>query len=472
MAGQTVKGLDRNLAPAGSALNLHDSVERDERHAEIRRVGGDAGIAPAQHGVQSVLAAVGIATGARLALVAGAGDVVEIPASRPLKQIAADRRGIAKLRRGAGQKRLGDRGIGAGEIRVMREIGIANERADADAAIGQNFDAVETWQTSDIDETVRPGDSTLHQVEEIRARREICGTWLGSGRDTLDRENVGSVVAECQCQARIDPSSVDQDRARAALAAVASLLGSRQIETLTQEIEESDPWVSQLDVPPYTVHGEADGEIHAVLRSVLLSNWIAAVTQTTQRGLAAEAAPLDWCPPAHIYGGILRFQAAGTTKRNHMGNRSAETTRRPRADAVRNRERVLEAAKAVFSAGGPDASLEAVARRAGVGIGTLYRHFPTREALFEAVYRREVEQLVELAEQLESEAAPVDALRRWLRSNVELVATKKGMSAALALAVHGSSELYAYTFDRLTKAVGALLDRAVASGEIRCDSSA
>jgi AcrR family transcriptional regulator len=154
-----------------------------------------------------------------------------------------------------------------------------------------------------------------------------------------------------------------------------------------------------------------------------------------------------------------------------MGGQAAESARKPRADAVRNRERVLEAAKAIFSAGGPDASLEAVARRAGVGIGTLYRHFPTREALFEAVFRREVEQLGELAEQLKSEAAPVDALRRWLRSNVEFVATKKGMSAALALAVHGSSELYAYTFDRLTKAVGALLERAVAAGDIRSDIS-
>src|SRR6266567_5311651 len=148
---------------------------------------------------------------------------------------------------------------------------------------------------------------------------------------------------------------------------------------------------------------------------------------------------------------------------------SQAIVRKPRVDAVRNRERVLEAAKAVFSAGGADASLEAVARRAGVGIGTLYRHFPTREALFEAVYRREVQQLSELAEQLKSEASPVDALRRWLRSNVEFVATKKGMSAALALAVHGSSELYAHTFERLTKAVGALLDRAVAAGEIRSD---
>jgi AcrR family transcriptional regulator len=154
-----------------------------------------------------------------------------------------------------------------------------------------------------------------------------------------------------------------------------------------------------------------------------------------------------------------------------MVDQTAETIRRPRADAIRNRERVLEAAKAVFSAGGPDASLEAVARRAGVGIGTLYRHFPTRESLFEAVYRREVQQLTELAEQLKSEPSPVDALRRWLRSNVEFVATKKGMLAALALTVHGSSELYAHTFDRLTKAVGALLDRAVAAGEIRADIS-
>ncbi|GGF48702.1 TetR family transcriptional regulator [Aliidongia dinghuensis] len=154
-----------------------------------------------------------------------------------------------------------------------------------------------------------------------------------------------------------------------------------------------------------------------------------------------------------------------------MGTPSAESARKPRADAVRNRERVLEAAKAVFSTGGPEASLEAVARHAGVGIGTLYRHFPTREALFEAVYRREVDHLAELAEQLKAEAGPTDALRRWLRSNVEFIATKKGMSAALALAAHKPSELTAYSFDRLTKAVGMLLDRAIAAGEIRADIS-
>lgn len=150
---------------------------------------------------------------------------------------------------------------------------------------------------------------------------------------------------------------------------------------------------------------------------------------------------------------------------------SEKTARKPRADAVRNRERVLEAAKVVFSAGGADASLEAVARAADVGIGTLYRHFPTREALFEAVYRREVQQLADLAEELKQEAQPVEALRHWMRSIVEFVATKKGMSAALALVAYKNTELLSYSFDRLTRAIGGLLDRAVATRQIRDDIS-
>jgi AcrR family transcriptional regulator len=146
--------------------------------------------------------------------------------------------------------------------------------------------------------------------------------------------------------------------------------------------------------------------------------------------------------------------------------------RRPRADALRNRERVLEAAKAVFSAGGPEASLEEVARQAGVGIGTLYRHFPAREDLFEAVYRREVDHLAELADELAATEEPVAALRAWLRANLELVATKKGMVAALALAAHKPPSLLAYSYDRLTGAVRSLLQRAVAAGAIRDDVSA
>lgn len=153
-----------------------------------------------------------------------------------------------------------------------------------------------------------------------------------------------------------------------------------------------------------------------------------------------------------------------------MTDQRPERLRKLRADAARNRERVLEAAKAVFSQGGPEASLEAVARHAGVGIGTLYRHFPTREALYEAVYRREVDQLVAMAEALRAEAAPLDALRRWMRAGVAFIATKKGMAAALAVTAHGSSDLAAYSLERLTRAMGGLLQRAVAAGEVRADT--
>ena len=120
----------------------------------------------------------------------------------------------------------------------------------------------------------------------------------------------------------------------------------------------------------------------------------------------------------------------------------------------------------VFAAGGAGASLEAVAREAGVGIGTLYRHFPTREALFDAVYRNEVQRLVELADSLTSEP-PIEALRQWMYANVGFIATKKGMSAALAQAAQAGSELMVVSVERLTQALGALLQRAVAAGDIR-----
>jgi AcrR family transcriptional regulator len=148
-----------------------------------------------------------------------------------------------------------------------------------------------------------------------------------------------------------------------------------------------------------------------------------------------------------------------------------KTSRKPRADALRNRELVLEAAKTVFSAGGPEASLEAVAKSAGVGIGTLYRHFPTREALFEAVYRHEVQQLADLAERLTKKTPPIEALRQWMRSIVKFVATKRGMSTALALAIATDSELVSYSSDQLTRAIGVLLEQAIAAGEIRSDVS-
>lgn len=152
---------------------------------------------------------------------------------------------------------------------------------------------------------------------------------------------------------------------------------------------------------------------------------------------------------------------------------SGETaTRKRRADSLRNRERLLLAAAEIFRNGGAEASLEAVARRAEVGIGTLYRHFPTREALFEAVYRREVVQLAELAEELVAAADPVEALRQWLRAGIQLVATKRGMLTALALAVDSSSDVYAFSLANLTRAAGMLLARAIEAGRIRADVTA
>jgi AcrR family transcriptional regulator len=152
-----------------------------------------------------------------------------------------------------------------------------------------------------------------------------------------------------------------------------------------------------------------------------------------------------------------------------MDTETIKTRRKLRVDSIRNRERLLEAATQIFSSAGSQASLEAVARQAGVGIGTLYRHFPTREALFEAVYRHEVDHLGEFAEQLIHDDDPVEALRKWFQANVRLVAAKKGMIEALQLAVYGSSELKAYSFERLTSAIKILLDRAVVAGEIRDD---
>ena len=155
-----------------------------------------------------------------------------------------------------------------------------------------------------------------------------------------------------------------------------------------------------------------------------------------------------------------------------MGLESAKRRRKPRADSILNRERLLEAAAEIFAAGGAQASLEAVARRAEVGIGTLYRHFPTREALFEEVYRREVDQLGDLADRLAREPDPVEALRAWLHAQVRLVAAKKGMIEGLQLAAHASSELKAYSFERLIRALSALLERGIAARAIRSDVSA
>jgi AcrR family transcriptional regulator len=145
------------------------------------------------------------------------------------------------------------------------------------------------------------------------------------------------------------------------------------------------------------------------------------------------------------------------------------TGRKPRADAQRNRARLLKTAKAAFAEKGAEASLDEIARTAGVGAGTLYRHFPTRDALIEAVYRRETEQLVAAATRLSGTHAPTAALREWLQLFVDYMATKHGMYEALNSIVGGTSELYSASTEQMTRAIAKLIDRAAASGDIRSD---
>jgi AcrR family transcriptional regulator len=143
-----------------------------------------------------------------------------------------------------------------------------------------------------------------------------------------------------------------------------------------------------------------------------------------------------------------------------------------RADAQRNRSKLLAAAVAAFAEHGVDASLEDVARQAGVGIGTLYRHFPNRDCLIESVYRHQVELLCDAAEQLVTAETPDRALALWMERFVEHVATKRGMATALKAVVGKDSELFSYCHGRIRGAVDLLLANAVASGDIRSDVDA
>ena len=143
--------------------------------------------------------------------------------------------------------------------------------------------------------------------------------------------------------------------------------------------------------------------------------------------------------------------------------------RRPRADGERNRSRLLEAAKAAFAEKGSAASLDEIARAAGVGIGTLYRHFPTRDALIEAVYRKESEQLLAEAARLGETEAPVSALREWLLLFVDYMGAKRGMSEALNSIVGGGSQIKAASGARLKQAIATLVEKAVAKGDIRLE---
>jgi len=143
--------------------------------------------------------------------------------------------------------------------------------------------------------------------------------------------------------------------------------------------------------------------------------------------------------------------------------------RKPRADSARNRQLLIDAAKAEFSQIGLNASLEEIARRAGVGIGTLYRHFPTRDAVVEAVYRRQVEQLAEAVPQLLQTSPAGEALHKWMHLFVDYIATKRLIAPSLGATAGRTSPLYATSAELITRAITTLLKRAIASGEVRSD---
>ncbi len=147
----------------------------------------------------------------------------------------------------------------------------------------------------------------------------------------------------------------------------------------------------------------------------------------------------------------------------------ASPVRKARVDAERNRQRLLEAAKAVFAEKAASASLEEIARAAGVGIGTLYRHFPNRDALIEAVYRNETEQMAQAATRLAKRHPPVMALREWLLLFVDYLDTKHGMAEALNSIVGGTSALHAASGAKAKEAIAKLVEGAVAKGDIHLD---
>jgi len=143
--------------------------------------------------------------------------------------------------------------------------------------------------------------------------------------------------------------------------------------------------------------------------------------------------------------------------------------RKPRSDARRNRDRILEVAKAAFTRSGADASLDDIAKQAGVGPGTLYRHFPTRDGLIEAVYRTEVEKLAAAQRELSAKLPPIDALRAWMMLFVDYIATKQIIAPALNSVVGGPSRLYDSSRVQVTGAINALVKTAMESGDMRKD---
>jgi AcrR family transcriptional regulator len=146
-----------------------------------------------------------------------------------------------------------------------------------------------------------------------------------------------------------------------------------------------------------------------------------------------------------------------------------KSARKPRADAQRNRERILEVAKQVFTHRGAEASMDEIARRARIGPGTLYRHFPGRDDLLAAVYISEVEKLAEAQRKFSTELPPIEALRAWLLVFIDYIAAKKIIAPALNAMAGGPSRVYQQTTRLMEEAAKALASSAVASKDLRPD---
>jgi AcrR family transcriptional regulator len=150
-------------------------------------------------------------------------------------------------------------------------------------------------------------------------------------------------------------------------------------------------------------------------------------------------------------------------------NGSQSAGRKPRADAQRNRERILEVAKQAFTRSGANASLDDIASDAGVGPGTLYRHFPTREELLQAVYRSEMEKLAAAERKFAQSMPPIEALRAWLLLFVDAIETKQIIAPALNALIGDPKKVFAASYAQTHEAIRALVKRAIKSGDIRKD---
>ncbi len=152
--------------------------------------------------------------------------------------------------------------------------------------------------------------------------------------------------------------------------------------------------------------------------------------------------------------------------------RQGNTDRPVRSDAQRSIDALLQAALAVFATSGVDAPVREIAEKAGVGIGTLYRHFPQRADLVAAVFRHEIDACADAAPILAAEYAPADALARWMQRYAAFIATKRGLASALHSGNPAFDTLPAYFNQRLLPAFRTLLDAGVAAGEVRADVDA